>query len=59
MTKDEIKECKFIFHQGDKFHGSYFECSNCKDCITDGFCRVDKFNYCPGCGAKIKKEDAK
>ena len=37
-------------------YGNYCYCSNCKDYYT---LSCDKLNYCPNCGADMRRKDEK
>jgi hypothetical protein len=46
---DEPKECEW---KPDGSNGCF--CSKCSYCLIRTY-KTDNFNYCPNCGAKIKK----
>jgi len=50
---DEPKECFYEIVTKNK---KCVECSNCGDKKHIETIRLNKFNFCPNCGAKIKRE---
>lgn len=60
-AEEELPDATFEFHRDDMYAGGwYLQCTRCKQNFSGkGFLFLDHENYCPHCGARIKrtKED--